>query len=171
MNFLFCHKAHQWHLISANWLVGLANTHQHKMLWKWHVKSGWWQSLTSLAATQDKCQKWRKSGSPSQPDEIFVVMNGPYTCRRRWNPSLPWERWMPGTRWSPIQNDHALSPSSTVPKMKIKTSPGRWLLPWPRWWLPVRHNSTHNRFSWSLASWLLRSSPPVAFRFSDVLER
>ena len=45
------------------------------MINKWHVECGFGQSLTSLAAKQDKWQKRRKDGGPSQPDVIFVVRN------------------------------------------------------------------------------------------------
>ena len=91
MKSLFRHKAHKWHLMSANWLVGLEpNSDQNKMLYTW-LENGLWQSLTPEQDNTRQVAEMTKRWSPVTNRRYFRHHGCPCKCPRRWgtHSSLP----------------------------------------------------------------------------------
>ena len=91
--------SHECKLTGWQWAKQLSEQNATHM-----TKSGWWQSLKSKQDNTRQVAEMTKRWSPVINRRYFRRHGCPWKCFRRWgtHSSLPWEWWLPGTRWSPF---------------------------------------------------------------------
>ena len=154
---------------SANWLVGLEPEQPWKGMnalrrsYLLHEQELW----QSLKTKRDRVAEMPKICSSVTTRRYLRRHECHCKCSGRWGPhsSLPKEWRLPWTRrsqsrtytrvvwivplgwWLLFRTLKRLVRAPLLRRWRWRRSANHWLLPWPRWRLPIRHNSIHHRFS------------------------
>ena len=116
----------------------------------WHDKG--YNSLTRLSQQNKTSGRNGEKMCSFTNRRCFRRHECPCKCPSRWGPrsSLPLKRWLPWDRWSQSGTPTCLVWAPSTPGRRGRRSPGRSLMPWPRWWLPLGRTPFNSFTSLSL---------------------